>query len=102
TNGQPLEANGGEELALCRKYLRAIQSQDKQTLKSITTERYDYFFDDIDFNVWKSAYPTSIEEFEGYSNDSAATISLRGNRQDGRKKQWISQRGKQLGAVKID
>jgi hypothetical protein len=101
SNGQPVEANGGEELSVCRKYLRAIQNQDKETLKSITTERYEHFFDDIDFNVWKTAYPITIETFEGYTNSKAATISFRGKRADSRDTEWIYQLLKQEDGWKI-
>jgi hypothetical protein len=88
-NGRPLAANGGEELAVCRQYLRAIQSQDKEKLKSLTTPRYEYFFDDIDFAVWKARYPITIETFEGYTNDSAATIQFLGKSADDRESEWI-------------
>ena len=101
TNGRPLAANGGEELAACRQYLSAIQSQHKEKLKSLTTPRYEYFFDDIDFAVWKAAYPVTIETFEGYTNDRAATIQFRGNRADGRDSEWIYQLEKHPDGWKI-
>jgi len=100
-NGRPIAPYGGEELAVCRQYLRAIQKQDKTTLKSLTTARYEYFFDDIDFHVWKAAYPITIETFEGYTIDTAATVQFRGKRADGRDSEWIYQLEKQPDGWKI-
>lgn len=100
TNGQPI-SESGEEIALCRAYLRAIHSQDKETLKKITTPRYEYFFDDVDFDVWKKSYPVTIETFEGYSNETAATISFQGTRTDGSKTVWVYQLEKQPDGWKI-
>jgi hypothetical protein len=87
-NGKASAANS-EELVLCRKYLNAIHQQDKESLKLLTTKRYDYFFDDIDLALWKTAYPSEIDSFEGFSNDEAATIQLRGKRQDEGESEWI-------------
>ena len=100
-NGQPLPTGGGEQLNVCRQYLRAIQNEDKARLKSLTTPRYEYFFDDIDLAAWKAAYPITIEAFDGYTNEIAATISLRGNRKDGRNSEWIYQLEKQPDGWKI-
>jgi hypothetical protein len=100
-NGHPLPADGGEELAVCRKYLRAIQEQDKDTMKSITTPRYEYFFEDINLAIWKPVYPITIESFEGYTNSTAATVQFRGRRSDGRDTEWIYQMEKRPDGWKI-
>jgi hypothetical protein len=100
-NGRPLTPDGGEQLAVCRKYLQAIQNLDKHTMKSITTPRYDSFFEDINLPVWKPVYPVEIETFEGYTNDKAATVQLRGRRSDGRDTEWIYQLHKQPDGWKI-
>ena len=100
SNGVAIK-HGGEELAVCGNYLRAIQNEDKARLRSLTTQRYEYFFDDVDFNIWKNAYPIALQEFQGYSNARAATIQFRGERIDGGETEWIFQLQKQPDGWKL-
>ena len=101
SNGKPVVSHG-PELTVIRKYLNAIQRADKETLKSITTPRYEYFFDDVDFSVWQPSYPIDITTHEGYASDTAATIEFRGERGDREgETEWIFQLEKQPDGWKI-
>ena len=71
-NGKALTERA-EQFEVIRNYHIAIQEQDLEDLKRLTTPRQSGFFENVDFNVWKYYYPAEMEFVEGFTNDSAAT-----------------------------
>jgi hypothetical protein len=100
-NGRPIPADGGEPLRVCRAYGEAILAGDRQALRAITTPRSRGFFEEMDLAAWKSSYPTVIRGFEGFINDTAATVTLQGFTADGTPTRWVYQLKKDAGVWKI-
>ena len=71
-NGKAL-IEGAQQFEIIRNYHIAIQEQNLEELKRLTTTRQSGFFENVDFNVWKYYYPAEMEFVEGFTNDSAAT-----------------------------
>ena len=42
----------------------------------------------IDFDLWRRVRPLDIEAVEGFENESAATVIVRGRDPDGRPRRW--------------
>ena len=74
-NGKAL-TEGAQQFEIIRNYHIAIQEQDLEELKRLTTTRQSGFFENVDFNVWKYYYPAEMEFVDGFANDSAATITI--------------------------
>jgi hypothetical protein len=74
-NGRPLPPDGGDVLALVRRWYGAIEKSDLETVKAIHWNPID---GDIDWALWQRVRPLRMETISGYVNDTAATVTVTG------------------------
>lgn len=84
-NGRPLPRDGGEPLAALRAYYAAIEKSDRAGVDRLHAMRVE---GDIDWDLWRQVRPLDIREVEGYSNEQAATVTVRGLDPAGGSRTW--------------
>jgi hypothetical protein len=89
--GKALAYAGGPQFEVIEKYHAAIQDQNIEELKNLTTSRQANFFETVDFNTWKYYYQPDMQLIEGYYNDSAATIKIQVITPDNYSVRWVYQ-----------
>jgi ankyrin repeat protein len=89
--GKALTYAGGPQFEVIEKYHAAIQDQNIEELKNLTTSRQANFFETVDFNTWKYYYQPDMQLIEGYYNDSAATIKVQVITPDNYSVRWVYQ-----------
>jgi hypothetical protein len=70
------------------KYLDAIQHQDIARINSFYTRKFD---NDVDWKAVKGSRPIDPILVNGFANEAAATVALRGKRSDGVYSTWTLQ-----------
>jgi hypothetical protein len=88
--GRPV-TEGSEQFQIIQKYHAAIQEQNLEELKNLTTARSPKFFEEVDFNVWKYYYPAEMDLIEGFANDSAATVTIQTITPQHTSQRWVYQ-----------
>jgi hypothetical protein len=84
-NGHPLPPDGGDVLALIRRWYGAIEKGDLETVKAVHWNPID---GDIDWALWRQVRPLDIAEIGGYANDTAATVTVTGRDPAGHPRKW--------------
>ena len=86
-NGKAVDKSSEPVRAVVR-YLDALQREDLHTMESLSTHAP---FKTVDFKEWKSVRPLEPHLVNGFANDGAATIVVRGRRADGIYSTWTDQ-----------
>jgi len=86
-NGKAVDQSSEPVRAVVR-YLDALQREDLHTMESLSTHAP---FKTVDFKEWKSVRPLEPHLVNGFANDGAATIVVRGRRADGIYSTWTDQ-----------
>ena len=73
--GEPLTEDSAP-IYTVRAYLAAIQAGNVQTMKRIRPDKSPEWFEQIDFETWKTYYPSEPTLKHGFGNARAATLEL--------------------------
>jgi hypothetical protein len=74
--GEPLPADGGELLAICKEYLAAVHARDPATLSRLFRPGVD--FTDTDWELWHRTRPVEIASWTGFVRGDDATVTIEG------------------------
>jgi hypothetical protein len=77
-SGTSLPADGGEPMQTVRAYLKAIHARDIPALYAACLPRPKGFFEGTDFDVWHQSRPEAPVFVEGFTNGTAATVTIGG------------------------
>ncbi|WP_425617021.1 ankyrin repeat domain-containing protein [Anatilimnocola sp. NA78] len=77
-NGQPLPADGGEQMAAINAYLQALRDHDAPALYSLMTFGGSGDVSAEIWDNWNLTIPKKVESFSGYTTDEAATVIVLG------------------------
>jgi hypothetical protein len=80
-----LPADGGEVLALIRRWYGAIEKSDLDTVRAIHWSPID---GNIDWALWRQVRPLNIAAIGGYASDTAATVTVTGHDPAGHPRTW--------------
>jgi len=84
-NGRPLPPDGGDVLALIRRWYEAIEKSDLDTVKAV---HWNPIEGSIDWDLWRQVRPLRMETIGGYASDTAATVTVAGRDPAGRPRLW--------------
>jgi hypothetical protein len=77
-SGDPLPADGGELLAICKEYLAAVHARDAATLTRLFRSGPGIDFVDTDWELWHRTRPVEIESWTGFVREDDATVTIQG------------------------
>jgi len=76
--GQPLPPDGGEPMAAINAYMQALRAHDADKLHALMTSPRTGEVSAEDWANWELSILKTVERFEGYANEEAATVFLYG------------------------
>ena len=84
-NGRPVPDGGGVAREVVGGWYKAIEAGDLAALNArfVTGD-----LSDVDWDLWRRVRPLRMEAVEGFENESAATVTVRGRDTDGRARRW--------------
>lgn len=77
TNATRLEENS-EPVKICLKYIAAIHSEDRETMKALYETSDPSYFDTVDFDVWKNTRAKDPILLQAFQKDDKANIKFKG------------------------
>jgi ankyrin repeat protein len=84
-NGHAVPAGGGAPGAAIAGWYRAIEAGD---LAALNARFVSGDLSDIDWELWRLVRPLGMEAVEGFENEGAATVTVRGRDTYGRARTW--------------
>lgn len=84
-NGHPVPPGGGAFRGVIGRWYGSIEKSD---LPALNAQFVTADLDSIDWDLWRRVRPLSIETVQGYANQEAATLTVRGRDPDGRLRAW--------------
>jgi hypothetical protein len=84
-NGRAVPPGGGPFRAVLLRWYDAIEKGD---LPGLNAQFVTADLDSIDFDLWRRVRPLNVDSIEGYANEEAATLGVRGRDPEGRARSW--------------
>ena len=84
-NGRVVPPGGGVPREVVAAWYRAIEAGD---LAALNARFVAGDLSDLDWDLWRRVRPLRMEIVEGFENEDAATVTVRGRDPDGRPRRW--------------